>query len=46
MSRCREIFASLFEVPKNGTKAQRRALRRKESVLDSNLEEVRSLEKK
>jgi hypothetical protein len=46
MSRCREIFASLFEKPKEGTKAQRRALRRKGSVLDSNLEEVRTLEKK
>ena len=46
MSRCREIFASLFEEPKNGTKAQRRALRRKGSVLDSNLEEARSLERK
>jgi len=46
MSRCREIFASLFEEPKNGTEAQRRALRRKASVLDSNLEEVRKLEKK
>nr|WP_288944926.1 DUF1552 domain-containing protein [uncultured Marinobacter sp.] len=46
MSHCREIFASLFEEPKKGTKAQRRALRRKGSVLDSNLEEVRSLEKK
>ena len=46
MSRCREIFASLFEEPKNGTEAQRRALRRKESVLDANLDEVRKLEKK
>ena len=46
MSRCREIFASLFEEPKNGTEAQRRAIRRKESVLDANLEEVRRLEKK
>ncbi|MGC6467418.1 MAG: DUF1552 domain-containing protein [Akkermansiaceae bacterium] len=46
MSRCREIFAYLFEEPKNGTEAQRRALRRKGSVLDSNLDEVRSLEKK
>ena len=46
MSRCREIFASLFEEPKNGTEAQRRAIRRKESVLDANLEEVRKLEKK
>ena len=46
MSRCREIFAQMFEQPKTGTAAQRRALRRKGSVLDSNLEEVRSLEKK
>ncbi|MFT7641054.1 MAG: hypothetical protein ACI9G1_002798, partial [Pirellulaceae bacterium] len=41
-----EIFAHLFEEPKSGTAAQRRALRRKGSVLDANLEEVRSLEKK
>ncbi len=46
MSRCSEIFAHLFEEPKNGTAAQRRALRRKGSVLDANLEEVRSLERK
>ena len=46
MSRCRQIFAHLFEEPKNGTEAQRRALRRKGSVLDANLEEVRSLERK
>ena len=46
MSRCRQIFAHLFEQPKNGTTAQRRALRRKGSVLDANLEEVRSLERK
>ena len=46
MSRCSQIFAHLFEEPKNGTDAQRRALRRKGSVLDANLEEVRSLEKK
>ena len=46
MSRCSEIFAHLFEEPKNGTDAQRRALRRKASVLDANLEEVRSLERK
>ncbi|MEZ5939794.1 MAG: DUF1552 domain-containing protein [Planctomycetaceae bacterium] len=46
MSRCSEIFAYLFEEPKNGTTAQRRALRRKGSVLDANLEEVRSLERK
>ena len=46
MGRCSEIFAHLFEEPKDGTAAQRRALRRKGSVLDSNLEEVRKLEKK
>ena len=46
MSRCSEIFAYMFEEPKNGTAAQRRALRRKGSVLDANLEEVRSLELK
>lgn len=46
MSRCSQIFAHLFEEPKNGTAAQRRALRRKGSVLDANLEEVRSLERK
>ncbi len=38
-------LASLFEAPKNGTAAQRRALRReKESILDANVEEVRKLE--
>ena len=46
MSRCSQIFAHLFEEPKSGTAAQRRALRRKGSVLDANLEEVRSLTKK
>ncbi|MCA9085662.1 MAG: DUF1552 domain-containing protein [Planctomycetaceae bacterium] len=46
MSRCHEIFAHLFEEPKNGTAAQRRELRRKGSVLDANLEEVRSLERR
>lgn len=46
MSRCGEIFAYLFEEPQNGTAAQRRNLRRKASVLDANLEEVRSLERK
>lgn len=45
MRRCSEIFASLFEEPKGGKTAQRRALRRKGSVLDANLEEVRRLEK-
>ena len=46
MRRCSEIFASLFEEPKGGKLAQRRALRRKGSVLDANLAEVRRLEKK
>ena len=46
LTRCSEIFAHLFEEPSDGTAAQRRALRRKASVLDSNLEEVRRLEKK
>jgi hypothetical protein len=46
MSRCTEIFVHLFEEPKDGTAAQRRALRRKGSVLDANLAEVRRLEKK
>ncbi|MBL8865594.1 MAG: DUF1552 domain-containing protein [Gemmataceae bacterium] len=44
MRRCSEIFASLFESPKGGTAAQRKALRRKGSVLDANLAEVRQLE--
>jgi hypothetical protein len=44
MRRCSEIFASLFESPKGGTAAQRRALRRKGSVLDANLAEVRRIE--
>jgi len=44
--RCSEIFASLFEEPKGGKMAQRRALRSKGSVLDANLAEVRQLEKK
>ena len=46
MRRCSEIFASLFEEPKGGKAAQRRELRRKGSVLDANLAEVRQLEKK
>lgn len=45
LRRCSEIFASLFEEPKGGKMAQRRALRRKGSVLDANLAEVRRLEK-
>ncbi len=44
MRRCSEIFASLFEGPKGGVAAQRRSLRRKGSVLDANLAEVRRLE--
>ena len=43
MRRCSEIFASLFEEPKGGIAAQRKALRRKASVLDDNLAEVRRL---
>ncbi|MBU6303612.1 MAG: DUF1552 domain-containing protein [Verrucomicrobia bacterium] len=46
LRRCSEIFASLFEEPKGGKTVQRRALRRKGSVLDANLAEVRELEKK
>jgi hypothetical protein len=46
LRRCREIFASLFEEPKGGKTVQRRALRRKGSVLDANLAEVRQLEQK
>jgi len=46
MRRCSEIFASMFEAPKGGIAAQRRALRRKASVLDDNLAEVRRLEAK
>ena len=45
MRRCSEIFASMFEEPKGGIDAQRIALRRKASVLDDNLAEVRRLEK-
>ena len=45
MRRCNEIFSSLFEEPKGGIAAQRRALKRKASVLDANLEEVRKLER-
>ena len=44
MRRCSEIFASLFEEPKGGKTVQRRNLRRKGSVLDANLAEVRRLE--
>lgn len=46
MRRCSEIFASLFEEPEGGIDAQRKALRRKASILDDNLAEVRRLEQK
>ncbi len=46
LRRCSEIFSSMFEEPKGGIEAQRKALRRKASVLDDNLAEVRQLEKK
>ena len=46
LRRCSEIFSTLFEEPKGGTAAQRKALRRKASVLDDNLVEVRRLEQK
>jgi Protein of unknown function (DUF1552) len=46
LRRCSEMFGSLFEEPKGGKDAQRRALRRKGSVLDANLAEVRQLEQK
>lgn len=46
LRRCSEIFESMFAEPKGGIEAQRRALRRKASVLDGNLAEVRRLEKK
>lgn len=46
MRRCDEIFAAHFEEPKGGKAAQRRALRRKGSVLDANLEEVKKLNEK
>jgi hypothetical protein len=45
MRRCSEIFASMFEEPKGGKAAQRRNMRRKGSVLDANLDEVRQLGK-
>ena len=46
MRRCKQMFASLFEEPKGGIAAQRKALRRKASVLDDNLAEVRALSQK
>jgi hypothetical protein len=45
LRRCSEIFASMFEEPKGGKAVQRRNLRRKGSVLDANLDEVRQLDK-
>lgn len=46
LRRCSEIFATMFEAPKGGTAVQRKALRRKASVLDANLAEVRRLEQR
>jgi hypothetical protein len=46
MRQCSQIFAAHFEEPKGGKAAQRRALRRKGSVLDANLAEVRRLNEK
>jgi hypothetical protein len=46
MRRCSEIFATLFEQPKGGIKAQRRNLQRKGSVLDANLAEVKKMEQR
>ncbi len=46
LRRCSEIFESLFGEPKGGKAAQRKVLRRKGSVLDANLAEVRRLEEK
>ncbi|MFN9717869.1 MAG: DUF1552 domain-containing protein [Planctomycetota bacterium] len=46
LRRCSEIFVSLFEEPRGGRESQRKALRRKASVLDDNLAEVRQLEQK
>lgn len=43
LRRCSEIFSSLFEEPKGGREAQRNALRRKASVLDANLADIRQL---
>jgi hypothetical protein len=45
LRRCSQIFATLFEEPKGGVEAQRKSLRRKASILDDNLAEVRRLEK-
>jgi len=46
LRRCSEIFASMFGEPEGGKAAQRRNLRRKASVLDANLDEVRRLDGK
>ena len=46
LRRCSEIFASMFGEPEGGKAAQRRTLRRKTSVLDANLDEVRRLDEK
>jgi hypothetical protein len=46
LRRCSEIFASMFGEPEGGKAAQRRMLRRKTSVLDANLDEVRRLDEK
>jgi hypothetical protein len=46
MTRCEEIFASMFESPKGGVTTQRRDLRQKGSILDANLDAVRRLEQK
>lgn len=46
MRRCSEIFASMFQAPKGGISDQRKEFRRKASVLDANLAEVRRLEQK
>ncbi len=46
MRRCKEIFSTLFEAPKGGVDVRRRELRRKASILDENLAEVRKLEEK
>lgn len=43
MRKCSEIFAALFEESRGGVAAQRKALRRKASILDDNLTEVKRL---
>jgi len=44
MRRCSEIFATMFQERKGGIADQRKEFRRKASVLDANLAEVRQLE--